>query len=54
MGWFSKNPIKITNAIADAHGRDVKRLDALKLKPAHRTVNESRVKAGRRRAAGSN
>jgi hypothetical protein len=44
MGWFSKNPIKITNAIADSARRDVQRLDALKLKPA----------AGRQRAAGSN
>ena len=54
MGWFSKDPAKVNNAIASAAGQDTRRLDALKLKPAHPKVNASRVRAGRRRAAGSN
>jgi hypothetical protein len=54
MGWFSKDPGKVNNAIADASRRDVKRLDALKLKPAHPSVDKARRDAGRQRAAGRN
>lgn len=54
MGWFSKDPAKITNAIADASRQDVKQLGKLKLKPAHPKVNQARKDAGRQRAAGRN